>query len=116
MIYNFRLDRSRIGDINERIKRHKIISMGWGGGDTNLDLREKNFVTNTKEFYQLRTTRVANNLKRIKDFKDEDILVTPHLPEYNKVSLLVYTLWTVIFLNVTVTKRTTIRAKIIESN
>ena len=33
----------------------------------------------------MKTTRVPTNLLRIRAFKDNDLLVTPHLPEYGKV-------------------------------
>ena len=42
---------------------------------------------NTCSWYELPTTRIATNLSRMKEFRDDDILVLPHLPEYGTVSL-----------------------------
>ena len=88
MIYNFRHDRDRTQEIAERIRREKQISQGWGGGiSVNLGLHTEDFVSNTCSLYRLRTTRIATNLSRMKEFRDDDILVLPHLPEYGAVSL-----------------------------
>lgn len=88
MIYNFRHDRDRTQEIAERIRREKQVSQGWGGGiSENLGLHTEDFVSNTCSFYRLRTTRIATNLSRMKDFRNDDILVLPHLPEYGAVSL-----------------------------
>ena len=88
MIYNIRHDRGRTQEIAERIRREKQVSQGWGGGTSeNLDLRTEDFVKNTCSWYELSTTRIATNLSRMKEFRDDDILVLPHLPEYGVVSL-----------------------------
>ena len=88
MIYNFRHDRSRTGEICDRIRRDGIVSQGWGGGESGgLDLREDQFVGRTCRRYNLKTTRVATNLSRMRDFRDGDVLVLPHLPKYGTVSL-----------------------------
>ncbi len=88
MIYNFRHDRDRTQEIAERIRREKQVSQGWGGGTSgNLGLHTKDFVSNTRSCYGLSTTRIATNLSRMKEFRDDDILVLPHLPEYGVVSL-----------------------------
>ena len=88
MIYNFRHDRKRTQEIAERIRCEKQVSQGWGGGTSgNLDLRTKDFVKNTRSCYGLSTTRIATNLSRMREFRNDDILVTPHLPEYGTVSL-----------------------------
>ena len=88
MIYNFRHDRSRTQEIAERICREKRVSQGWGGGTSrNLGLHTEDFVKNTCSWYELPTTRIATNLSRMKEFRDDDILVLPHLPKYGTVSL-----------------------------
>ena len=88
MIYNIRHDRGRTQEIAERIRREKQVSQGWGGGTSgNLDLRTEDFVKNTRSWYGLSTTRIATNLSRMKEFRDDDILVLPRLPEYETVSL-----------------------------
>ena len=88
MIYNFRHDRSRTNEIKARIDSDRQISQGWGGGDgADLDLREDDFIAKTVAHYNLSTTRIPSNLTRIREFKDGDLLVVPHLPEYGTVSL-----------------------------
>ena len=91
MIYNFRHDRGRAGEVSARIRDHKEISQGWGGGlEANLDLHQEDFVSKTFAYYKgeyCRTTRIPSNLTRIRDFKDGDMLVMPHLPEFGKVSV-----------------------------
>jgi len=88
MIYNFRIDRSGVNEILKRLKDEKILSQGWGGGEEgDLRIDQENYVTKCREFYNLASTRIPTNLLRMKDFKDGDILVTPHLPENGKVSI-----------------------------
>ena len=94
MIYNFRYDQNCRTDILERLKDNKVMSQGWGGGTTNLDLRREpdTFVRDCFECYKpqgMRTTRVPTNLLRVRQFKDGDLLVVPHLPERSRVSMLV---------------------------
>lgn len=89
MIYNFRIDRSRRGEILRRVKEERKLSQGWGGGsgEKNLRIDGATFVEECKAYHQLATTRVPTNLTWIKEFKDGDLLVVPHLPEDNKVSI-----------------------------
>ena len=88
MIYNIRHDRKQRVTIRQRIKCDGRVSQGWGGGENgDLDLRHDDFVSRTYRYYELRTTRIATNLSRMMDFRDGDILVLPHLPEYGTVSL-----------------------------
>ena len=88
MTYNFRHDRSRTNDITARIDNDKQISQGWGGGDrADLDLRKDDFIAKTVAYYTLSTTRIPSNLTRMRQFQDGDLLVTPHLPEYGRVSV-----------------------------
>ena len=88
MIYNIRHDRCKVAEILNRIRKEKQLSMGLGGGhDADLDLRKDGFVAKTVDYYGLQTTKTPSNLSRMSQFKDGDILVTPHLPEYGKVSI-----------------------------
>lgn len=88
MIYNFRHDKSGTEEILIRIDRDKQISQGWGGGaGADLDLRKNDFVVKTFAHYGLKATRIPSNLMRIREFKDGDMLITPHLPEYGTVSV-----------------------------
>lgn len=69
-------------DVNHRdllLKRLKInmLSLGWGGGSKNLDLRNN---VNFNEVYPDITTRKINSIKKIKKLKDNDIVVVPKLP------------------------------------
>ena len=88
MTYNFRHDRSRTNEIKTRIDSDNLISQGWGGGvGADLDLRNDDFITKTVDYYDLSTTRIPSNLTRMRQFKDGDTLVMPHLPEYGTVSV-----------------------------
>ena len=88
MIYNFRHDKNITEEVSARIRDHKEISQGWGGGvEANLDLHQEDFVSKAFTYYNCRTTRIPSNLTRIRDFNDGDMLVMPHLPEYGKVSI-----------------------------
>lgn len=88
MIYNFRIDRSGVKEILKRLKDDKMLSQGWGGGEeASLRIDQENYVAKCSKFYELVSTRIPSNLLRMKDFKDGDLLVTPHLPENGKVSI-----------------------------
>ena len=88
MIYNFRHDKERTDDVSARIRDDKEISQGWGGGgEACLNLRQEDFIDETVNYHKLRTTRIPSNLTRMRDFKDGDLLIMPHLPEYGKVSI-----------------------------
>ena len=87
MIYNYRFARDRRDEILHRIRRKGVLSQGWGGGKTYLDLRQDDFVELAVKRYGMDTTHIPSNLERICDFKDGDLLVTPHLPEKNTVSI-----------------------------
>ena len=88
MTYNFRHDKSRTNEILARIDSDKQISQGWGGGEgAELDLRKDDFVTRTVAHYGLKTTKIPSNLTRMKEFKDGDMLVVPHIPEYGTISV-----------------------------
>lgn len=87
MIYNFRFARDHRDEILSRLLEKSTLSQGWGGGDTNLDLRQDDFVDRAVERYGMDTTHIPSNLERICDFEDGDLLVTPHLPENNTVSI-----------------------------
>ena len=88
MIFNFRHERERSDEITQRIIEHNELSQGWGGGvDCNLDLREPGFIDNCVEYYGLERTNIPSNLTRITAFTDKDVIVTPHLPEYGRLSI-----------------------------
>ena len=58
-----------------------------------MDLRREpdTFVRDCFECYKplgMKSTRVPTNLLRIRQFRDGDVLVVPHLPERGKVSIL----------------------------
>jgi predicted ATPase len=89
MIYNFRFDRDALVEILRRLCEGNFLSQGWGGGDNNLDisrLSKELFIRHCQEYYGLKSN-TPRNLSKIYDFKNGDILVTPHLPEPGKVSL-----------------------------
>ena len=89
MIYNFRHDRSQAELILHRLRNHRELSQGWGGGrGANLDLHEPKFIERTMAHYDgMETTRIPSNLTYLREFHDEDVLVAPHLPAYGTVSL-----------------------------
>ena len=90
MIYNFRFDKSRIEEILRRLREEKLLSQGWGGGEEGgLDIRQEDYVTRCFKFYRdhLTSTHIPSNLTWMREFKDGDLLVTPHLPEHGKVSI-----------------------------
>ncbi len=87
MEYNFRFDRSQSDVILHRLRTEKLLSQGWGGGsDVDLRVNQDDFVRKTYDYYGLKTTRIPSNLLRMRDLRNADLLVTPHLPEYGKVS------------------------------
>lgn len=93
MLYNFRYDRNSRGEVLNRINGQNLLCQGWGGGEER-DLNMAKFDTweyreQTRDYYDLSSTRIPSNLSRIRDFKDGDLLVVPHLPENGKVSVLV---------------------------
>ncbi len=92
MIYNFRFDRTNVERRNEvlrRVKEDKLLAQGWGGGigEVNLNINGDNHIKECFNFFQLKSTRIPRNLQRIKDFKNGDIIITPHLPEDGKLSI-----------------------------
>lgn len=90
MIFNFRIDKEMSGAIAERIAKLGELSQGWGGGmDAGLDIRNDDFVQKCVSYYGMKTTRVPSNLTRIREFKDDDILVSPHVPSYGLVTITV---------------------------
>lgn len=78
--YNFRTDISHRDLLLKRLKDN-VLSLGWGGGSENLDLR---YVENFKLAYPDITSRKMNSIKKIKKFKDNDIVVVPKLPNNGK--------------------------------
>ena len=88
MIYNIRHARNLTQAIVNRIQEENQLSQGWGGGgEVNLDLRNDGFIENTRIYHELATNRIPSNLTRMRAFHDGDVLVTPHLPEYGRVSI-----------------------------
>ncbi len=90
MIYNFRHDKTLSQEITQRLNEHNELSQGWGGGvDPNhdLDLQNPGFVENCVAYHELERTNVPSNLTRISALTDGDLIVTPHLPHYNSVSI-----------------------------
>ncbi len=86
MIYNFRIDRNRVSEILRRLREEHLLSQGWGGGENGgLQIDQGDYVLKCKDFYKLATTRIPTNLTRMRDFRDNDLIVTPHLPENGKV-------------------------------
>lgn len=65
-----------------------MLSQGWGGGlEHSLSLERSDYVGATKRAYSLRSTRLATNLSRIAQFRDGDVIVTPHLPREGCVAI-----------------------------
>jgi hypothetical protein len=88
MVYNYRFDRNLRDEIFQRLRQEHVLSQGWGGGnEANLDVRNPDFVTQCTRFYKLATTRVPTNLTRMSNLKRGDLLVVPHLPGHDKVSI-----------------------------
>jgi len=88
VIYNFRIDRTNREEIIRRLREESHLSQGWGGGQhSNLRIDREDYVTACRDFYELASTRIATNLTWMREFKDDDLIVTPHLPENGKVSI-----------------------------
>ena len=66
--------------LNQRLKDN-ILSLGWGGGNDNLDLKQN---VDFKIAYPKISSRRINSIKKIKTLKDGDILVAPKLPKNGK--------------------------------
>lgn len=86
MIFQFRTDRGKTSEVLEILNGGELCQ-GWGGGAENLDLRHEGFIAKCQEHYDLQTTRVPSNLTWMKEFRDGDILVTPHFPEEGYLSI-----------------------------
>lgn len=83
-VYNFRIDRNNREELLKRLKNN-ILSMGWGGGSTNLSMFESsNLFKKYKNTYPTMTSRKFNSIMKIRNFKDNDIIVIPHLPKNGK--------------------------------
>lgn len=85
-VYNFRVDQSKLEVQLERLKNDHFISMGWGGGQNSkfsLNDGYKEFRKRFFQKYQDSSVRRVNNIWRITYFKDNDILVIPHMPDYD---------------------------------
>lgn len=90
MLFNFRFDQQSMTTILDRLRNHREMQQGWGGGEVNLDIRKPDFVMACLERYQaegMNSTRIPSNLLRIRSFRDGDLIATPHLPERGKVSI-----------------------------
>ncbi len=88
MIYNFRIDRDNRDEVLRRLRENKLLCQGWGGGtEGKLSLEREDYVTACRKAYDLTSTRLPTNLSRIKSFRDDDLLVTPHLPKDGQVSV-----------------------------
>ena len=92
MIYNFRYDRNNTQTVLDRIRKENVLCQGWGGGQQNLDLNRETFAQECFDRYKsegMNSRRIPTNLQRILQFKNEDLIVVPHLPEDRKVSITV---------------------------
>ena len=88
MLYQFRTDRKNRDTLLDRLKADQHLCQGWGGGDAaDLSLDAPDFASRVKKHYDLKTTRIPSNLKRIRSFKDGDLLIVPHLPRKGRVSI-----------------------------
>ena len=88
MLYQFRIDSDQRETLLERLERENQLCQGWGGGcGGGLSLAGLEFVAKTAKAYDLQTTRIPSNLTRIRDFRDGDVVVTPHLPSRGRVSV-----------------------------
>ena len=88
VFYNFRFDREQLQVVLDRLRNEKVLSQGWSGhkGD-NLPVTTDDFIPRCKATYNLATTRVPSNLTWMRSFRDGDVLVVPHLPDYGRVSM-----------------------------
>ena len=93
MIYNFRFDRNHRDKILKRIKAENLLCQGWGGGkEGKLNMAVEDtwkYRTNVRDYYKLPSTRIPSNLSHIRNFRDGDLLVVPHLPKNGKVSIFI---------------------------
>lgn len=88
MLYQFRIDKNHQGELVRRLRGDGVLCQGWGGGvNGGLSLEHEGFVPKLKAYYELGTTRIPSNLTRIRDFKDGDLLIVPHLPRHGLVSI-----------------------------
>jgi len=88
MIYNFRIDRDNRDEVLRRLRENQLLCQGWGGGtEGKLSLEREDYVVACRTRYGLTSTRIPTNLSRIKDLRDGDLLVTPHLPKNGQVSV-----------------------------
>ena len=88
MIYNFRFDRDSRSEVLRRVENESLLCQGWGGGEQgSLSLEQEDYAERCRERYELSSTRIPTNLSRIRDFRDGDVLVVPHLPENGTVSV-----------------------------
>jgi hypothetical protein len=87
MLYNFRIDQKQTAEIIARLQTEKALSQGWGGAGTDLNLRDPDFVQRVRDNYSMRSTRRPTNLTRIRQFKNGDKLIIPHLPQWHKVTI-----------------------------
>jgi hypothetical protein len=70
------------------LREESLLSQGWGGGERgNLRIDQGDYVTACRDFYELASTRIPTNLTWMREFKDDDLIVTPHLPANGKVSI-----------------------------
>ncbi len=85
-IFNFRIDRNNRSILQEKLSSN-ILAMGWGGGNIeNLDLRQNgNIHSKFKNVYKDRISiRRINSILKIRQFKDGDIIIIPHMPKNGK--------------------------------
>ncbi|TFD97071.1 restriction endonuclease [Jeotgalibacillus sp. R-1-5s-1] len=85
MIFNFRIDRTQRDFLKTKLISENIIYQGWGKND----LADKQFSVETESYYNLKTKRIPNNLKKIRTFVQGDILIVPHFPSDGCMSILV---------------------------
>ena len=90
MVYNFRFDREQRQETLRRLREQNLMSQGLGGGEKGgLDINQADFTEKCKNVYSLSSTRTPTNLSRIRNFKNDDLLVIPNLPNNREVSILV---------------------------
>lgn len=87
-LYTFRVDREKMAEILRRLRDEHLLSQGWGGGELHqLPLTRSDFVQATKIAYGLKSTRLATNLARMAQFRDGDLIATPHIPANGQASI-----------------------------
>lgn len=86
MIYQWRIHADDHKESIRRIEEERLLSIGWSGNETNLRLSDTDFILNCKKRYNLKTTRTATSLSRIRNIKNGDIIITPNLPKHGYVS------------------------------